>query len=375
MNKVYVKLFSALNLGDDLFLKILLERYPNTTFTLVANKYYNEVFKEYNNLTVKNDNSTKPRYKILADKVKSLITRNIWPQRYTHNLKKDLETKNIKLFTETNILLSIGGSIFMQPKKLPTYADIEFYQLVNQYYKYTYYLGCNFGPYNDYKYKEEYTDIFSKATDVCFRDKHSYDLFSELKNIRYRPDIVFGLDVVQQPKESNTIGFTIIKPRHGINKSKYIKKYSELIHYYQKLGYKISLFSFCKKQGDEDTIEAIIKLLPTQKNIKRVFYKGDITSFLNSYATVESMYCGRFHSMILSMLYGQNIYPVVYSQKMTNVLSDINYEGGIIKMEDFYKLDLQEAAKQLYLNKYNIDKERELSLGHFEKLDLILKKR
>lgn len=373
MNKVFVKLFSAINLGDDLFLKILLERYPNVKFILVADSIYKDIFKDYENLFVLSNDSPKSKYRVFANKLKSLINRKVWPNRYSKILKRELNNQYSEIFSQTNIFLSLGGSIFMQPKKLPTYVDIEFYKLINRNYEHTYYLGCNFGPYNDINYKNEYSAIFSKASDVCFRDQYSYNLFSEIDSVRCRPDIVFGLDISQHSKEDKTIGFTIISPRNGINKSKYIKKYSQLIKYYQNLDYKVSLFSFCKKQGDEKTIEEIIHLLPSQRNIKKVFYNGDIEGFLKSYASVHSMYCGRFHSMVLSMLFEQNIYPVVYSQKMINVLKDIDYQGDIIKIEDFHKLDLKKVFKQINYNKYNIEKEKTLSLEHFEKLDSILK--
>lgn len=373
MTKVYVRLFSAINLGDDLFLKMLLERYPNTSFVLVADDYYNKIFKNYKNLTVCSDNLFKPKYRVITDKVKSIIIRNVFPKRYSALLKQELKNKYSEVFNKTDIFLSLGGSIFIQPKKLPTYADIEFYKLVNKNYKDAYYLGCNFGPYNDDKYKEEYEAIFSQAKDVCFRDEYSYALFSKLDNIRCRPDIIFGLKIPQYIKEDKTIGFSIISPRNGISKSKYIKKYTDLIKHYQNLGYNISLFSFCKKQGDEETIEEIIKLLSSQKNIKKVFYNGDIQGFLTSYASMQSMYCGRFHSMVLSMLFKQNVYPVIYSQKMSNVLKDIGYQGVSVKIEDFHKLNPKEISREIYYNKYNIEKEKIFSVEQFKELDLILK--
>lgn len=52
LKRVMVHGFFTFNLGDDLFLKILIERYPHITFYIYANKNYKELFKEYKNLKV-----------------------------------------------------------------------------------------------------------------------------------------------------------------------------------------------------------------------------------------------------------------------------------------------------------------------------------
>lgn len=39
-----------------------------------------------------------------------------------------------------------------------------------------------------------HSDVIKNAKDVCFRDKKSYELFSNLKNTRCCGDIVFSMD-------------------------------------------------------------------------------------------------------------------------------------------------------------------------------------
>ena len=51
MKKVKVYAYTRQNLGDDLFLKILCERYKNTKFILYAPEVYKEIFKNDNNTT------------------------------------------------------------------------------------------------------------------------------------------------------------------------------------------------------------------------------------------------------------------------------------------------------------------------------------
>lgn len=371
--KVFVKFYAELNLGDDLFLKILLERYPDTTFVINARKEYKEIFKDYNNLevyqakaTIVSRNIFYRAYRFLLGKV----SLKKYKQLLNSNLKKAYESK----FKESDVFLSIGGSIFMQPKILPAYSDIELYNLANMHFNNIFYLGCNFGPYIDEDYRKSYESIFQKATDVCFREEASLNMFPMSKNIRNKPDIVFSLDMSKESKVKNSVGFSVITARNGIDEDSYIKKYVDLIKFYQKNNHKIYLFSFCSKEGDNKTIELIVNRLTDVNNINKVFYDGNIDSFLKIYSSVDKMYCCRFHSMILSMLYGQKLVPIVYSKKMTNVLEEINYKGHSLKIEDFYLIDPKETDIQFSESMYNISNQIEKSHKQFTKLDEILNK-
>ncbi len=368
---VFIKLFAELNLGDDLFLKILVERYPSSNFILNARKEYKQLFSKYTNLQISEDMYVK-KSRDITYKIRSNIERKLFPVIYKKNLQRDIENQYGDAFKKSDVFVSIGGSIFMQPRILPYYADVEYYKIVNKEFNNIFYIGCNFGPYTDLNYKNSYDKIFDKATDVCFREEASYKLFSDLNSVRYRPDVVFGLDVVKIPKRSKSVGFSIVSPRNGVNEKLYIRKYVDLVEFYQKKNYEIYFFSFCKKQGDEDIIESIISELK-EDNVNRVYYDGDIDEFLRIYSSVEKVYCGRFHSMILSMIFEQQIFPISYSKKMVNVLDDIEYKGQIINIEDFYSINPSELDDQIAENKYNVSEQIAKSKGQFEKLDILLK--
>ncbi len=369
---VFLKLYSEVNLGDDLFLKIILERYPDVRFFLNAKKDYEDIVNKAHNLFVFQGEKQNCKKK-MSERIRLRIIRILSPRFYRKNIVKNIIKNNKKGF-DADVFVSIGGSIFMQPKKLPFYADIEYYNIINNKFDKIFYIGCNFGPYTDKKYKIDYTNIFSKATDVCFREKLSWEMFSNLKNARYRPDVVFGLDYSLQEKKQKTVGFSVVSPRNNIDEKSYIQKYVELVSFYQNKGYEVYLFSFCKKQKDEKTINEIIRLLKSENNTSRVFYDGNIETFLKVYSSVEKVYCGRFHAMILSMLFNQEIYPIIYSKKMTNVLEDISYRGSFVKIEDFHKINPQDLDLKISSNFYDIKEQKIRSKEQFKKLDLILKK-
>ena len=49
-NRVLLYGYTSVNLGDDLFFKIIAERFPNTLFVLPAHNIYKEIFRNINNL-------------------------------------------------------------------------------------------------------------------------------------------------------------------------------------------------------------------------------------------------------------------------------------------------------------------------------------
>src|SRR5690606_16057274 len=267
--KVFVKLFTSLNLGEDLFLKILLERYPTIEFVVPAPNVYKKVFGEYKNLNIIINPYN--QHKAFYYKVLSSLERTLFAKSYVMRIEKKARQMASNKNHKADAFLAIGGSIFMQPRTLPIYFDIEYYKMVKKYFKNTFFIGCNFGPFKNIEYKKGFSEVFSEANDVCFREKYSWELFSELENVRCKPDVVFGLEVPAYKKKPGTVGFSIITPRNKVNKKKYIKKYAELIEFYRSKGYEVFLFSFCKTQGDELIINSIVDLLKETSGINKVF--------------------------------------------------------------------------------------------------------
>lgn len=372
--KVFVKFFPEINLGDDLFLKILFERYPQVLFVITGRNKYKDIFKNYHNVQVIEEKSLKRNYFFKQfGKVYLFALRFLSPLAYIKTIKDDVREKYETILQDCDVFLSIGGSIFMQRKILPTYGHVELYKFVNQNCKHSFFIGCNFGPYMTESYRNSLTDIFKEADDVCFRDRFSWEKFSNLDNVRYAPDVVFNLETTEVQKIENSVGFSIIKPRGKTKVSSYIENYARLIQFYINKGEKVFLFSFCSKQEDDKTIENVLKHVRNSCNITKVFYEGNISEFIHTYSKVEKMYCGRFHSMILSMLFQQHFFPIIYSEKMTNVLDDLSYCGSVVNMKDFYKQRPEDLDNKIYENKYGITNEILNSKKQFAKLDNLLK--
>lgn len=378
MKKVLVKAYVQTNLGDDLFLDILFKRYPDVLFYLEAPRNYIDIFASYKNVHIIEQQIHPIYYKYI-----DYLLRHFFPPIFKFFFK-EMEKKKFRKISFLNDIdgfVLIGGSVFMQPKFLAAYNDIEYYKFLPKLIPglSMFFLGGNFGPYSDLKYFEGFKEIFKNATDVCFREKHSYELFYSLKNIRFASDIVFSARFQNTERKNNTVGFSVISPENRSNLNEdiqniYYEKNAQLISKFIQDGKMVYLFSFCQKEGDEKAISKILEKVDSIfiNKIEICTYRGNIQDFINVYSTVEQMFCGRFHSIILSLLFDQTIFPVIYSTKMTNVLEDLGYKGSMINIENLGSIDYEVVKKQMINNRINIDEVKNSAEYQFEELDKFL---
>ena len=131
-------------------------------------------------------------------------------------------------------------------------------------------------------------------------------MFRDIETVRYAPDFAFSYNTPKVKKQKDTVGITVINLniRNDLKDKNdtYMNFLERNITNYISLGKDVFLFSFCNEEGDEETIEAILKLFPNEKHLHVVRYEGDIDKFLNQYNLMEYMICARFHAMILSSI-------------------------------------------------------------------------
>lgn len=356
MKRVYLKMYAKQNLGDDLFLKVISDRYKNVKFIMYSGNRYNK--KINSNLKIYSGLF----YKILNKTIKILT-----------NNKKSFEKM---LVNKSDIVVEIGGSLFVEKqniKKEDLEKLVKYYKTLNKDY---YILGSNFGPYKTNEYKQKYEDVFANAKDVCFREEYSYNLFKNLPTVRLAPDIVFSLTTSQWRKHTKkqvVISVMDISRRYKLKqyKEEYEEKIIEIINKFKSKGYEVVLMSFCKYEGDEHSVKSILNEINNHSNSIRVYnYNGNINKSLEILSECEIIVATRFHAMILGLLLGKVVLPISYSEKTINVLQDINFKGtcldirnlNSIKLEDIdfsYKLDIKDVIEK--------------SQKQFLKLDEVLK--
>lgn len=310
--KVFLMAYARKNLGDDLFLKMILDRYPNHSFFMKINdyKYLDKLDEEYKNLTILQG----------ADTDDELYETDV---------------------NDYDAYIYVGGSIFMEGGRVYNLSNkfFDFIERCKENNKPFCYVSSNYGPY----YTQEYLDLsrktFMECFDICFRDKYSYEMFKESPKVRYAPDYIFTYPVDTTKKISNSVGISVIDLgirdalRH--NEEKYINLLIKNIKTYLDSNKKVYLFSFCESEGDEKTIDKILESFAGNQNVIGVRYNGDVNEFINIYSQMEYMICARFHAMILSSIAKQKMYIMSYSKKIDNVISDLELNLPIIHFDEF----------------------------------------
>lgn len=360
MKKIYLKCWFNKNLGDDLFVKIISDRYKNKIYsrTIVP---YKKNFNDNVKLTYINEFMYKVFNKIAF-------------------LMKKLNVIESKFIKKSDIILVVGGSIFMESKDKNRLLESNWYDKL---YKDYYIIGSNIGPVytkeyiNDLKYK-----VFEKAKLVSLRDKKSYDLVSECKNVQYTCDMVFSLNVDEYKKveSEKKVIISVIdcykkaSQLKNVNPQNYDELIIDAIYTFNKKGYKVQLMSFCEYEGDKECISRLVKKCP-DIDIECYYYNGNIEDALYNLAKAEIIVGTRFHANILGFLLEKKVIPIAYNDKTINMLDDIKFKGLYIDLNNMPKDKFENLYELNDECSYEINNFKNDALKHFEKLDDILVKR
>lgn len=362
MKKVMVYAYTKINFGDDLFIKILCDRYPNVKFKIYTYKEYRKILKSCKNIKVLSNSNF---FSKITNKIGLLIKKT--------NLYENILAKTC------DICVYIGGSLFIQDTE--KWEDYYNYMLDRKQKNIPFFLlGANFGPYTDKNYYLKFKELFSTYEDICFREKKTYDMFKDLKNVRLAKDIVFTLKKLPNSIEKRELTISVINldNRKKLLKYKndYIKAILDIINFYLDNNYRINLVSFCKMEGDEEAVNEIYNLIDNNKKmVNKVYYRGNIDEIIKIFCNSKLIIATRFHAMILGWICNKVTYPIIYSDKMQNVIDDINFLGNSIRIENIREFNIATCINYMESN-YIINLEDSIKNANlqFLNLDKLLKK-
>jgi colanic acid/amylovoran biosynthesis protein len=359
--KILVSAYIKGNLGDDLFLKVLCERYPNVDFYVFGASKYKSIFNEITNLHyLSND--------LFISKGLNKIARSFGCY--------DLIRTIIGKFMDGHVL--IGGSLFMESSNS---KDIAFLKNKNSILskKPNFLIGSNFGPFNTNEFLLKHKILFEKFSDVCFRDNYSYGLFEKLNNTRISDDVVFQLKY--NPRNTSEKKLTIsminleVRPELKQYKNEYLRKITDLILLFVKQDYEINLISFCDDEGDLLAIKEVCNLIPLDYHKSlNIISHSNINSSLEVMANSKYIIATRFHAMIVGWVLDIPVHPMVYSDKMINVINDVEFcepYSDIRNISDVQPLDIYNSLINQKLHNFNSQKIN--SENQFLMLDKFLK--
>ncbi|MEC6747644.1 polysaccharide pyruvyl transferase family protein [Marinilactibacillus sp. XAAS-LB27] len=357
---ILLDIYLEKNIGDDLFLETILARYPKHNFFIFCQLDYTFMEKKYNNLKV-----------IRINKYYNYILSN--------TNKKNLLFKRFMKRKNIHALVCLGGSIFSEfPGWEKSYQQRkDLWSFTKKQNKKLFVLGSNFGSYKSKEFYELYHNLFGIVDDVCFRDSASYQLFKQLDNVRKEADIVLDLSINKYNGiVENSVGLSVIDLEERKNlkqfQTNYINQLSKTIDRFIEEGKQIYLFSFCEREGDELGTDKVLSKVKDKKNIVVVNYRGNIDEFLGVFSKVESMIATRFHSIILSLMYGKKIFALNYSKKSENLIKDYDLNIETLNIESIDDLNYDDIEKSFKHKNKSLPALKESSKRQFEKLDEFL---
>lgn len=356
------------NIGDDLFISTVCNRYPWIDFYISSDAEYLST-NNIPNLYYDNNIALYLRYCEASSKsnIKKLVKKILsWYYR------KRIGHYRIGVYIVGNAFKNINYSSSNQIQWLK-----ERTKLVDKFYL----LSTNFGPYNDKRWIDDCKAVFSSIEDICFRDIDSYNLFKDMKNVRYAPDAVLSLKTKRLEQELLNKNLIISVIDCGLSirgdwlkekQLQYEKKMQEIICEFISNGYEITLLNSNTVQ-DENASKRIIKDFDCDKiSIKN--YEGNIHEILELYQNSSFVIGTRLHTIILAWLFNIPVFPVIYDIKVSSLLSSYKYEGDYVEIENIDVLNVSRIKKELYEQKNNLEKIIfEKANQQFSKLDEELK--
>ncbi len=357
--KVYISAFVRGNLGDDLFIKILCERYPYTQFYISDLGFYKHIFSDIKNLTYisHTDRTIK---KFLYYRFKSI----------------NIEIPSLLYPPKADAHVEIGGSIFLE---LPYWEQVyEQRMTFLKRYKKIYTIGANWGPYQSKNFVDTYIKYLEKLEDLCFRDTYSYDLFKDLPNTRRADDVVFQLKHPQGEDKNyyviSPIDFTN-RTELTVQKETYVQKIAEISNTLTSQGFEVILMGFCTFQKDDKAIEDIYTLINNKEKVS-IYNHDNINTSLDIIANAKGIIATRFHAMILGFVFSKPTIPLIYSKKMLSVLEDMHFSDAFYNLEKVQDINAEDLVKNiLQMKPVNIERMRISSEEQFKELDKFLLKK
>lgn len=96
-------------------------------------------------------------------------------------------------------------------------------------------------------------------------------------------------------------------------------------------------------------------------------YNGDIEKAIREISRFKAFIAARFHANIIGLLLNIHIIPIIYSDKTSNMLKDINFSGTVIEIKDIDKLNTYNILVDNKI-KYDLKYEKTSSKRQFKEL-------
>ena len=198
-----------------------------------------------------------------------------------------------------------------------------------------YCIGCNIEPLSN-KIKEYLIKKkLQKFKMIACRDRYSYKwLKANCKEtkIYYLPDILFSMpdEWICNTGDKTKLGISILHRSNDNPDCLYYRVMAQAADYWiEKTNEVVYLLAF--NTGNEDDVYACqcVKSKMRHSNKAKIIKHGNKGEIIEAYSECKKIIGARFHSAVLAMKMGIDFFPVIYREKMRNLICDMSYpEAG-----------------------------------------------
>lgn len=384
MKDVKLRAYAAANLGDDLFLELICQRYPNVKFHLCGSRMFAAHYSYIPNLCYHSFDTPTVRLSVAVYRSIARLINRLFGKTLLRQCTTDMA---LELFyarrADANVFIT--GSGFMNSKEerdsLPEKMEEEqcYYRL------HPYLIGCNFGPFAHEEYLQMYQTLFQNTADLCFRDVYSLNLFPMVETARMAADIVFSYpaELVESVPPMIAEPYLLIstanlakdKDEAGNHMDEYVSMLRRLVKDRNSRKLHTVFLGFSTHQKDDETILIILDGVgDSQWN--HVFNYPQLTSTqaLRLIRDAEAVVATRYHAMVLALLFGKAVCTVCYNEKVRHVLEDIDPGAVYVSLEEMSEMTPTQLESERLFRISEETRQKLISSSHtqFRELDKIL---
>lgn len=293
--KIYLKGYFDYNFGDDMMLKLVARSFPDYSF-------------------------------FIEDIGRTLI----------------FDEKNIFLASKKECerypSVVVTGSGFMINNRVK--MKIEIIRYLKRENPGNYCLGCNIEPLDTPLKRFLISRKLNKFRLITCRDSFSYDWISantKGTEVHLLPDILFSIpdDMIPPKSGEDLLGIVVMHRLGDSADSEYYNVMASAADLWVKTtGKKVLLMAF--DSGSEDDVWAcyVVKSKMSFPEKAEVIVHRDCSEIPKAFSQCEKIICARFHAVVLALRMGIPFYPLIFREKVRNLLKDIEYPFSKSNIDD-----------------------------------------
>ena len=266
------------------------------------------------------------------------------------------DTADTPLLSEINVMakpyevccrypnLLVTGSGFMINTKAALKTELLWF--LRGHHPGDYCLGCNMEPLDRPIKRFLIRQKLNKFKLITCRDQESYRWLRQntgKPEIHYLPDILFSLPDEWLPaaEAPGKLGISLLHRTGDREDCAYYRAMAQSAdEWIRKTGKNVFLMAF--DTGSEDDLFACraVQALMQFPDQTEIVAHRDGTEILIAFAQCEKVIAARFHATILALRMGIPVYPLIYREKVRNLLKDIQYPHPMCDLDAIDQVSL-----------------------------------